>query len=92
MSEFVSRPPSEKPSEMANFFQGGLMPAAPSDVAALIVLDIRSLNLSAEQGRELESAVREFVFDQLEKRYSGVDLSDRSAIDLSSSVFGIAIE
>lgn len=88
MSDFVSRPPSEKAPPLANLFPGGLQPAV-RDVAALIVVDIRSLNLSADVGRELEASIREFIFEQLE---SHADLSDRSAIDLSSSVFGIAIE
>lgn len=89
MSEFVSRPPSHAPKPLKNFFRGGMMPAAPRDVAALIVIDIRSLNLSSSEGRELEASVREYIFSELGKR---TDLKDRTAIDLSNSVFGVAIE
>jgi hypothetical protein len=91
MSDFVSRPPSEKSPALTNFFRGGMMPAAPRDVTALIVIDIRNLGLSADAGRELESQIRETIFEHLEK-HPDADLSDRSALDLSSSVFGIAIE
>ena len=91
MSEFVSRPPSEESVGPRGFFQGGMMPAAPRDVAALIIIDIRSLNLSAEAGRELEGRIRDTIFEHLES-HPDVDLSNRSALDLSNSVFGIAVE
>ena len=89
MSEFASRPPSAQAPPVAKFFRGGMMPAAPKDLAALIIIDIRSLGLSADQGRELEENVREYIFEKLERH---ADLKERTAIDLSNSVFGIVIE
>ena len=89
MNEFASQPPSKKREPLGKFFRGGMQPAAPQDVAALIVIDIRSLKLKNEEGAELERALRDFIIGQLEKRRN---LDDRSAIDLSGSVFGIAIE
>jgi hypothetical protein len=89
MSTFASKPPSKTSKHMGNFFRGGLMPGAPVDRAALLIFDIRNLKLSAAQGRQLEAAVREFIFAELRKH---TDLSDRSAVDLSKSVFGIVIE
>lgn len=65
------------------------MPATGQDVAALIIIDIRSLGLKASVGKALEKEIREFVFKKLNKH---VKLKDRSAIDLSKSVFGIAVE
>jgi hypothetical protein len=89
MSEFVSRPPSAKPAPAGTFFRGGMMPDEPRDLAALIVIDIRSLGLTADQGRELEESIREHIFERIERH---TDLKERSAINLSGSVFGIAIE
>lgn len=89
MKEFVSQPPSIKSKPLGKFFQGGLMPAAPQNIAALLVFDIRSLKLRKAEGKKLEAAVREFVFSYLEKTR---DFKDRSAVDLSGSVFGIAID
>ena len=90
MTDFVSLPPSRKQPAPKGFFQGGMMPATSQDLAALILIDLRTLRLTAAQGKDLESEVREFVFERL--RHRGVDLEGRSAIDLSASVFGIAIE
>lgn len=89
MAHFSSQPPSKKVDPVKKFFRGGMMPASPKDVAALIVIDIRSLNLSVKEGKEIEASIRDFVFEQLEKKRA---LKDRTAIDLSSSVFGIAID
>lgn len=89
MNEFASQPPSKRPAPLGKLFQGGMMPATSQDVAALIIIDIRSLGLKASEGKAIEKEVREFVFKQINKR---VKLKDRSAINLSSSVFGIAIE
>ena len=65
------------------------MPAAPKDVAALIIFDLRSLNLPASEGPAIENALRDTLEQELNKR--GL-LKNRSAIDLASSVSGIAIE
>lgn len=65
------------------------MPAAPKDVAALIIFDLRGLNLPASEGKHIEQALRDTLEHELHKR--GV-LKNRSAIDLSSCVHGIAIE
>ena len=90
MQDFASLPPSQKREPLEGFFQGGMMPAESQDITALILIDLRSLRLTASQGKELEKKVREYLFQQL--RELKVDVSDRSAIDLSTSVFGIAIE
>jgi hypothetical protein len=90
MSEFISQPPSKKRNSIGKLFRGGMMPATPTDMTALILIDIRSLKLSAQEGKKLEAAIREFLFQELERQK--IDLKDRSAIDLSSSVFGVAIE
>lgn len=90
MTDFASIPPSRKKPAPEGFFQGGMMPATSQDIAAFIILDIRSLRLPADQGKRLEQQMREYLFKQLEGMK--VDLRDRSAIDLSTSVFGISIE
>lgn len=90
MSDFVSTPPSRKQPAPKGFFQGGMMPATTQDLTAMIVMDLRSLRLPADMGKRLESDVREFLFKRLEEM--DVKLTERSAIDLSCSVFGISIE
>ena len=90
MDENASLPPSRKHKAPAGFFQGGMMPATEQNVTALLVLDLRSLGLTTQQGKQLEKEVREFVFQRLHTMK--VNLENRSAIDLSTSVFGIAID
>ena len=90
MSDFASLPPSKKKQAPEGFFQGGMMPATSQNIAALIVIDVRSLRLTAAQGKALEKNIREYAFKQLKKMK--VNLSGRSALDLSTSVFGISIE
>src|SRR5262249_17918677 len=96
MSDFVSRPPSEKSAPLGNFFRGGLMPADARDVTALLVIDLRSLNLPADIGRQLEQEVRDFIFERLARDdrvpFDEATLSNRGALDLSGSVFGFAVE
>lgn len=96
MSDFVSRPPSDKSAPLGNFFRGGMMPADARDVTALLVIDLRSLNLSSDVGRQLEAEVRDFIFERLVQRedvaYNEGELSNRGALDLSGSVFGFAVE
>ena len=89
MSKFASQPPSKKAAPVGHLFRGGMMPAAPKDVAALIIFDLRSLNLPASEGQAIENALRDTLEQELNKR--GL-LKNRSAIDLASSVSGIAIE
>jgi hypothetical protein len=89
MANFASQPPSQKVVPLGKLFRGGMMPATGQDVAALIVFDIRSLKLPAAEGKAIELAVRDFILKEIEKR---VPLTNRSAIDLSTSVFGIAID
>jgi hypothetical protein len=89
MPNFASQPPSQRAKPLGKFFQGGMMPAAPRDVAALIIIDLRSLNLPASEGKAIELAVRDFVFQEIDKR---CPLTNHSAMDLSTSVFGIAID
>lgn len=91
MKEFAMVSPSKRRSaEPGGMFQGGMMPATSQDVTAMIVIDLRSLRLKSAQGKKLEKDVREFLFKRL--KALKVDLRDRSAIDLSTSVFGISIE
>jgi hypothetical protein len=96
MSDFISRPPSDKSTPMGNFFRGGMMPAEARDITALLVIDVRSLNLSADIGRQLEAEVRDFIFERLvqrdDVRLDEAELSNRGALDLSGSVYGFAIE
>jgi hypothetical protein len=89
MPDFASQPPSQKAKPLGKFFRGGMMPAAPRDLAALIIIDLRSLNLPASEGKAIELAIRDYVFQEIDKR---CPLKNRSAIDLSTSVFGIAID
>jgi hypothetical protein len=89
MSEFASQPPSQKAAPVGTFFRGGMMPAAPSKNVGLIVFDLRSLNLPVAEGQAIEKELREHLFKELDKR--GLT-KNRSAIDLSNTVFGIAIE
>lgn len=90
MSDFVSPPPSKKRDPLEGFFQGGMMPATEQNITAMIIVDLRSLRLTTRQGKKLESEVREYLLKRL--KAMKVDLTDRSAIDLSTSVFGISIE
>lgn len=66
------------------------MPATGGTSAGLIVFDLRSLKLSISDGQAIELALRNALFQELTNR--GVALTNRSAIDLSNAVFGIAIE
>lgn len=88
MSKFALSPPSDKPP-LAGLFRGGMMPAAPTNVAGLIIFDLRSLNLPQSEGKAIEQVLRDTLVQELQNR--GV-LQNRSAIDLSGSVFGIAID
>ena len=90
MEDFFSLPPSKKRDAPEGFFQGGMMPATSQDLTAMILIDLRSLRLTAAQGKKLESEIREYLFERLKAMQ--VDLTDRSAIDLSTSVFGISVE
>ncbi len=90
MADFASLPPSHKTPEPDGFFQGGMMPATGQDITALIILDLRNLGLSVKQGKALEGEIRDFVHQRLEKME--VSLKNRSAVDLSKSVFGIAFD
>jgi len=89
MASFASQPPSEKSAPLGKLFRGGMMPATSQDVAALIIIDIRNLKLPAAEGRAIEQAIRDFALKEIEKR---TPLTNRSGIDLSTSVFGIAID
>lgn len=90
MNELASVPPSKQRKTLDGFFQGGMMPATEQNIAALIVIDIRSLRLSKAKGKKLELELREFLFERLGGMK--VDLANRSAVDLSSAVFGISID
>lgn len=89
MSDFASSPPSTKRLPLDGFFQGGMVPPE-QNFAAMIIMDLRSLRLTPDQGKELESDLREYLLKRLHEM--NVDLADRSYIDLNSSVFGISIE
>ena len=90
MTDFVSPPPSKKQPLLEGFFQGGMMPATEQNVTAMIILDVRSLRLTKEQGAQLESEMREYLLKRLKSMK--VNLKDRSAISLHTAVHGIAIE
>lgn len=65
------------------------MPAAPTSHTGLIVFDLRSLKIPASEGKAIEQELRNALFQELAKR--GLT-ENRSAVDLSTAVFGIAIE
>lgn len=90
MDDFASLPPSRKAPPVSGLFQGGMMPATSQDIAAMIIIDLRSLKLTTDQGKRLEAELREVLFDRLDRM--GVSLKERSAIDLSSAVFGLSID
>ncbi len=92
MDDFVSQPPNKQLKPLSGFFIGGMMPATNQDLSALIVFDIRSVRLSVAEGKQLETKLREVLFSELAKIRKLHDLENRSAVDLSTSVFGIAIE
>jgi hypothetical protein len=73
-----------------------MMPADARDVTALLVIDVRSLNLPGDIGRQLEAEVRDFIFERLVEREDVpldlAELSNRGALDLSGSVYGFAVE
>ncbi len=90
MTEFVSLSPTARRAAPDGYFQGGLMPAAGQDLAGLIIFDIRALGLSAKQGQALEANLRKDLHKRLEKL--GVELGNRSAIELGKAVFGMAFD
>ncbi len=89
MPDFASPPPSKKAAPVGSFFRGGMMPAAPNDNAGLIIFDLRSLKLPVAEGRAIEQELRNVLFNELTKRGFA---QNRSAIDLSAAVFGVAID
>jgi hypothetical protein len=90
MTDFVALSPTARRTAPDGYFQGGLMPAAGQDIAGLIIFDIRALGLSAKQGKALEANLRKDLHKRLEKL--GVELDNRSAVDLGKSVFGMAFD
>lgn len=90
MSEFASQPPSKRAQPLGTMFRGGMMPATGGSTAALIVFDLRNLRIPISEGQAIERALREVLFQELTNR--GVSLENRSATDLSTAVFGIAID
>lgn len=88
MSHFSMLPPSDK-RPVSGLFQGGMEPVGGGKVTHLIVFDLRSLRLPHAEGRAIESVLRDALEKELQKR--GL-LQNRSKVDISSSVFGIAID
>lgn len=88
MSTFTSRPPSDKNELSGSFFQGGMMPAAPASRTHLIIFDLRTLELHSDEGRKIEAALRK----TLEKELKSRGITNRSAIDLSNAVHGVAVD
>lgn len=88
MTKFASTPPHQN-TQTLGLFRGGMMPASPTSVTGLIVFDLRSLNLPVAEGKAIELALRAALEQELNNR--GL-LQNRSAVDLSSAVFGIAID
>ncbi|CAH0439546.1 hypothetical protein ACQUJT_19625 [Ralstonia pseudosolanacearum] len=90
MSDFASVPPSRKSPDPVGFFQGGMMPATEQNITALLVFDVRSFQLTKEQGHALEAAMREHLFAELKRME--IDTTKRSAVSLHNAVFGISID
>jgi hypothetical protein len=90
MSQFASRPPSNKAEPLGAMFRGGMMPATGGSTAAFIVFDLRSLRIPIADGQAIEKVLRDVLFQELTNR--GVQLTNRSATDLSNAVFGIGID
>ena len=90
MADFASQPPSKRAAPLGTLFRGGMMPATGGSSAGLIVFDLRGLKLPITEGKAIEQVLREVLFKELTNR--GVKLDNRSAIDLSNTIFGIAID
>lgn len=65
------------------------MPAAPTPYANLIVYDVSRLQLPVAEAQAIENVLRDVLIQELAKRNLG---QNRSAIDLSTAVVGIAID
>jgi hypothetical protein len=90
MSTLTSKRPASKLTNRDGYFRQGHVDAAELNTTALLVVDLRKLGLTKDQGQKLEEAVRDFVTDKLQEM--GHDLSKRSAFDLSASVIGFAMD
>ena len=90
MSTLSSKSPAAVSTSRDGYFRQGHVEAQEMATTALLVVDLRTLGLSKEQGQQLEEAVRDFVTDQVEQM--GYDLSDKSAFDLGGSTVGFALD
>jgi hypothetical protein len=72
----------------AGYFRAGT--AKAQNPMAMLIVDLRQLELSAQQGNDLREKVNELILKELERM--GIDLSARSSHDLSKSVLGFTIE
>jgi len=90
MSEFISPKPNPEIKQLAGFFKGGMMPVEPTSSTGLIVFDVRRLQLTKEQGSELEEKLRAVLFEYASQTVENIDKFGAS--NLSGSVFGIAID
>lgn len=89
MSSFASQPPSRKAPPVGSFFRGGMMPAAPMKTSALILFDLRSLNLTLDEGKKIEQTLRDVLYTEIRKLGK---VEGRSAVDIGGAVFGVAID
>jgi len=70
------------------YFRGGTGKA--QNPMAMIIVDLRQLELTPQQGNDLREKVNELILRELESM--GLDLSARSSHDLGKSVLGFSIE
>lgn len=93
MKNFKSPIPS-KNQENVNLtkktFDGG-MTTIPTAGTSMIIIDLRNLKLSVEDGKALEMETRNFVLQKLfENNQTKSLLEDLNIAELESSVFGVS--
>lgn len=71
-----------------DYFSSGTR--APVQTASMLIVDLRQLELTPEQGNALREKVSQLILKELESM--GVDLSARSSHDFGKSVIGFSIE
>jgi hypothetical protein len=76
------------PASSDGYFRAGTGKA--QNQMAMLIVDLRKLELTAQQGNDLREKLNELILSELEKM--GIDLSARSSHDLSKSVLGFTIE
>lgn len=89
MANSASPPPSDSKLPTGEFFSGGMMPAAAVNTASMIIFDLRSLKLSYADAQDIEKALRDTLTQELTNRNL---IQNRTATDLSGTIFGAAID